>query len=491
MCMNKIPLNLQETINYLSEIFKDSSDIVTRKMKISNIDIYIVYTDGMIDNYLLSEGVLKKLIAIIEPFNYNSPEELIEQLCSKIPIGAIHKEQDITTAITSMLQGFALIFVNGCDTCISLSIPKYEQRKIEQPMIEATIKGPKDSFAENLEVNISLVRRRLSTPDFKSTTTILGKLNNSRLSLIYIDSLCNKDILKDILNRLETIKGRNILDNSYIEELIEDNPNSLYPTLQITERPDKVHAALLEGRFAILKENSPYAIIIPSFFNDFMQSPDDYYNKIWLGNFLRLLRYFSLLVATYFPAIYIASTTFNQEVLPTKLLITLQAQREGVPLPAILDILAMELSFEIIREAGIRLPKIVGPSVSIVGGLVLGDAAVRAGLVSPAAVVIIAVTGLTSFTLPSVLLYPSVIYIRFIAMLASAAWGFWGILMVFLLNLAHVLSLTSFGIPYFYPIAPKNKKDLKDIYIRPSLWQYSDNTLSIFTKKYLEKLRKK
>lgn len=488
--MNKIPLSLQETINYLNEIFKDSSDVVTRKMKISNVDIYILYTDGMIDNYLLSEEILKRLIAI-DFINYKNSEDLIEEVCAKIPIGEIHREKDIDIAITSMLQGFALMFINGCDTCVTLGIPKYEQRRVEQPTIEATIKGPKDSFCENLETNISLVRRRLSTPDLKSTTMILGKLNNSRLSLIYIDSLCNKEILKDILNRLEAIKQKNILDNSYIEELIEDNPNSLYPTLQITERPDKVHASLLEGRFAILKENTPYAIIIPSFFNDFMQSPDDYYNKIWLGNFLRLLRYFALLVSIYFPAIYIASTTFNQEVLPTRLLITLQAQREGIPLPAILDILAMELSFEIIREAGTRLPKVVGPSVSIVGGLVLGDAAVRAGLVSPGAVVIIAVTGLTSFTLPSVLLYPSTLYIRFITMLASAVWGFWGILMVFLLNLAHVLSLTSFGIPYFYPIAPKNKKDLKDIYVRPGLWKYSSNTLSIFTKKYLEKFRKK
>ncbi|OFI06540.1 spore germination protein B1 [Clostridium acetireducens DSM 10703] len=472
-----IKYNLQENIDYLKNEFENCSDIVFKKINIGNFNSYIVYTDGMIDEYLLTEGVLKKLSTLKSNLNEVSIDSLI-------PIGQITKLNSLDECIEKILSGGVVLFIKGKKSSLNIMLPKYPARSIEKPEVEPTINGPKESFTETLSTNIALIRKRLLHKECKFKEINIGNYLKSKISLAYIDSLTNKHILNEVIRRLNTIKENNLLDVSYIEELIEDNPNSIYPTMQITERPDKVVASLLEGKVAILQENSPYAIIVPCFFSDLFQSPDEYYFRYFFASFLRILRYFGYVVTCFLPAFYIAITNFNQEMLPTKLLISIQNQRSGVPFPTVLEAFLMEIAFEIMREAGARLPKAIGPAISIVGGLVIGDAAVRAGLASPAIVIVIAFTAINSFLIPSILLNAPKLYLRIISIILSGILGLWGIFIVILLNLAHMASLTSFGVPYLAPISPNINETLNNITYRPPIWNLKENRLNIFSKKY-------
>lgn len=287
---------------------------------------------------------------------------------------------------------------------------------------------------------------------------------------MYINGIVSEGIVKEVHSRLDRIDVDAILESGYIEELIEDETYSPFPTIHHTERPDVIAAALMEGKVAILVDGTPIVMTVPTLFVSFMQTAEDYYQRADVSTLVRLLRYFSIFVSLLAPSLYVAITTFHQEMLPTTLLISLAAQREGVPLPAFIEALLMELAFEILREASVRMPQTIAQSVSIVGTLVIGTAAVDAGIVSAAMLIVVAVTAISSFVLPAFDLALTVRMLRFPMMFLAASFGLFGIIIGVIAIVLHMCSLRSFGIPYMSPLAPYNLSDQKDVFFRMPLW---------------------
>jgi spore germination protein KA len=319
-----------------------------------------------------------------------------------------------------------------------------------------------------------MIRRRLKTTKLKFESIKVGKLSKTEVVITYLDSIAQQSIVEEVRSRLHEINIDAIEDSGYILEFIEDNPYSLFPQVLQTERPDRVVGSLLEGRIGIIVENSPFALIVPVTFFQMMNSPEDYYGRFIMTSFIRFIRYLFLLVALLFPAIYIAVTTFHHELLPTNLLFSVAASREKVPFPAVIEALLMEITFEALREAGLRLPRPIGSTVSIVGALVIGQAAVEAGIVSAPLVIVVSTTGIASFMFPSYPLTGAIRLLRFLMIFLAATLGFYGILLGVLFILVHLVQLRSFGVPYLSPIAPFNFNNLKDIFVRAPWWKMNE-----------------
>jgi spore germination protein KA len=301
-------------------------------------------------------------------------------------------------------------------------------------------------------------------------TKQIGRETQTQVAVMYIKGIAEEAIIQEVHRRLDRIDIDGILESGYIEELIQDGTYSPFPTIYNSERPDVIAAELLEGKIAILVDGTPFVLVVPAFFVSFLHAPEDYYHRADISSLIRILRYIGMLIAFIAPSLYIAVTTFHQEMLPTDLLIGLAAQREGVPFPAFIEALLMELAFEILREAGIRMPRTIGPAVSVVGTLVIGQAAVEAGIVSPAMVIVVAITAISSFSFPSYSIANSFRMLRFPLMGLAASFGLYGIIVGVIALILHLCSLRTFGIPYMSPIAPFNLPDQKDVFIRAPWW---------------------
>lgn len=463
---------LEENIDYLKERLKDCSDIVFRNLALNDVNTYLIYADGMVNLNILSRDVINNLLKNKDIFSTSL--SLDEKTKLALPVGQVALTKDMDEILKKVVGGNILILFEGIAEAIILTIPTWEKRGVSPAEIEPSIKGTKESFTETLNVNMSLVRRRLLHPDCKFVTLTLGKYSNTRVVMAYIDSIANDKIVKEVRSRLEKIEIDSIGESVYISELIQDAPLSPFPTVQSTERPDKVVAALLEGRVAILQENTPFALIAPSVLVNYFMSVDDYSLNYWTSTFTRYLRYIGIFLTTFLPALFVAFTTFSQDMIPTPLLITLANQREGVPFPAFVEALIMVIAFEILEEAGTRLPKPIGSTVSIVGALIVGDAAVKAGLVSPAMVIVTAMTAIAGFTLPSLELNNPILATRMFLLILSGILGFWGIFVGTLLIIGHIVSIRSFGIPYTTPLAPLLTQDLDDVLIRAPQWKMTN-----------------
>lgn len=445
-------------IRFLREHFKNCADIIFRHLEIKEQEAWLIYTNGLVDENLLTEGVLKVLI---EQSDYTK--------IANLPIGQISITTETKETMDKILTGHLILLVKNEAVAIVVNLQKSVGRGIEPSEIEPSTKGPKESFTESLDTNITLIRRRIPHPDYKIINFNFGKYSKTNIAVMYVSSIANEKLVQEVLRRLKRIETDSIAGSNYLEEVLEDNPYSLFPTALETDRPDKVASALLEGRIALLQNNSPFALIVPTFFLSFFQAADDYYRSFFIGTLLRYSRYISALISVFLPAIYVSFTTFNQEMIPTELLITLANQRAGVPFPAVIEALSMGAAFEILKEAGTRLPRPIGQAVSIVGALIIGEAAVSAGIVSPAMVIVTALTAIASFTIPSQELETPLLILRLIITVVSGFLGFWGILISTILILGHLTSLRSLDIPYTSPLAPLSIEDLDDILVRAPL----------------------
>lgn len=401
----------------------------------------------------------------------SAPEPLVDWLAYRRASDATAGVEDqLAKAIKALLSGQALLFVEGAARIVCVGESGYPKRAIAEPETESVIRGPREGFTEDLETNLSLIRRRLRTPRFSSETTLIGEVSNTRVELLYIRGICKDSVLDEVRRRLSRIKIDGILDTAYLEEFIEDTPWTVFPLIKATERPDVVVSALLEGRFAILADGTPFALIAPTFLVDMLQAPDDYYERYPVALAIRTLRYAFATVALIGPALYVALTTFHQEMIPTQLLLSIMSAREGVAFPAVVEAFGMEVTFEALREAGIRLPKPIGQAVSIVGALVIGQAAVQAGIVSPIMVIVVALTGISSFVVPKVSAAVAMRLLRFPMLLLASTFGAYGITIGWLLLTIHLLGLRSFGAPYLAPLGPLLPVDHKDVILRAPHW---------------------
>ncbi|MGM0900388.1 MAG: spore germination protein [Bacillota bacterium] len=461
---------IEEDFYKIKRMFEGSSDFSYRKFKINTCNAIILYVDGLVDMKSIENTVITPLLNQSEMLS-KKDSLTIEDFEHEISSGKVTKGKTIQEIEDQLLVGVTVLLIDGFKQSIFISEQSWDKRSIKEPPSEAVVLGPREGFTENLRTNTSMIRRRIKSPQLKFESMSLGTLSKTEVVITYVEGIVETSLIEEVRSRLKRIKIDSIEDSGYIIEFIEDNPYSVFPQVLQTERPDRVVGNLLEGRAGIIVENSPFALVVPVTFFQMMSSPEDYYGRFIISTFTRLIRYLFLQIALLFPSIYIAVTTFHQELLPTNLLFSVAASREKVPFPALVEAFLMEITFEALREAGLRLPRPIGSTVSIVGALVIGQAAVEAGIVSAPLVIVVAVTGIASFMFPSYSMTGSIRLLRFAIMLLAGTLGFYGILLGIFFILVHLVQLRSFGIPYLAPVAPFNFNNMKDVLIRVPWWK--------------------
>ncbi|WP_374702833.1 spore germination protein [Bacillus sp. UMB0893] len=470
---DRLKTNLKVNIEHVSQMLGNSSDLVIREIQIGKgrqVKACIFYTDGLVDTNSIQNFIMESLMTDIQSEQdlfISSQQSILQDLKNRIlAVGDIEDVTEFSSLLTSLLSGDVILLVDGYAQGFVIGMRGGKDRGVMESTTETVVRGPKEGFTENLRTNTALIRRKIKTPHLWLETKKIGRETITDVAIMYIDGIVNDDVIEEVRRRLDRIEIDGILESGYIEELIQDEVYSPFPTVYNSERPDVIAAELLEGKVAILVDGTPIVLVVPALFVSFIQAAEDYYQRADISSLIRLLRFFSLFVALLVPSLYIAITTFHQEMLPTGLLISLAAQREGVPFPAFIEALMMETAFEILREASLRMPKAIAQAISIVGTLVIGTAAVEAGIVSAAMVIVVAITAISSFVLPSFSMSMSIRMLRFPMMALAASFGLFGILIGFIALVLHLCSLRSFGVPYMSPFGPFIKEDINDTVIR-------------------------
>ncbi|TBL80899.1 spore germination protein [Paenibacillus thalictri] len=427
------------------------------------------YVDGMADTAIV-DSVLKTLVCN----NMSQDPELLEtaDLIQKSLLfqASVTACSSLNEGVKGVLSGDTLIVIEGIQQALVVGTRGWKERSVEEPSSENNVRGPRDGFTESIRINTAHVRRRIKDPQLRFDAMVIGTRSQTDINIAYIQDLVKEGLVEEVKRRLGRIKIDAILESGYLEELIEDAPFSPFNTVQSTERPDKVASALLEGRVAIFCDTTPVVLIVPTFFWQFIQAPDDYYNRYWVGTFFRCVRYLAFLISLTLPSVYVMLVSFHHEMIPTSLALTIASGRDVVPFPVLLEAVLMELAFELMREAGLRMPKPIGQAVSIVGSLIIGQAAVQAGLVSPFMVIVVAITGISSFAIPSYSSSLAIRIFRFPLLIASGSAGLLGFSVIFFALLLHALSIRSFGESYLTPLSPFRPSDHRDMIMRLPLW---------------------
>ncbi|MGR6337624.1 spore germination protein [Priestia megaterium] len=466
---NDVSKNIERLLNELG----NSSDVSFRMVESpyqKTLKAAVIHLDGLADENIINENIMTPLIQWLKESNQVvTVKEIEEQIPQILTVSQLTIKKNWDEFMSAVLTGDTVILLNGSSKIFIGNTKKLQSRAVTEPTSQTVVRGPKDSFTENLRTNTSLIRARIQDSNLRLDSMKIGSLTQTDIGIMYIQGNADERIVEEIKERLKEIKVDGVLESNYIEEFIRDDRTTIFPLLLNTERPDAVVGNLLEGRIAIIVQGTPFVLIAPAIFSQFFQSPEDYYQNYYIASFLRILRFGSFFLSMYASAIYLALITHHQGLIPNTLMVSLMAQRERVPFPAIVEMVVMELAFEMLREAGIRMPRAIGPAVSIVGALILGQAAVEAGFVSAAVVIIVAISAISNFTLPSTSIVNAARGFRFILILISAFIGLYGILLMTLCIWLHISSLRSFGIPYFSPFAPFDFKEQKDTLVRFSL----------------------
>jgi spore germination protein KA len=475
---NETPENiskyLYENIKTIKAALGYSTDLIIREFsfgKNQDTEAALIFVDGLSNIAVINDNIIDPLIYKSSFLDYNKTLDKSNIDDIKKTMLSANQITDVSTldeAISGFLAGDALLMIDGANKALIINSKGWEKRGISEPATESVIRGPREGFTENLRTNTSLIRRILKTPALTMETLILGKKTKTTICISYIRDVANDELIKDIKNRLKVIDTDAILESGYIEQYIEDAPFSIFPTIAYTEKPDVVAAKLLEGRVAILVDGTPFVLTAPMLFVESFQTAEDYYARPFFMTMLRFVRFTAFFVSVLAPAFYVAITTFHQELIPTDLLFTMVAAREGTPFPTVFEAAIMIAAFEILREAGVRLPRPVGQAISIVGALVMGDAAVSAGLIGAPMVIVIAITAVSIFAVPSQA--ESGAILRIIMLILAGTMGEFGITIGLLVLLVHLSSLKSFGFSYLSPISPFLSKDNKDTFMRMPLW---------------------
>ncbi|UVI28754.1 spore germination protein [Paenibacillus spongiae] len=460
--------NLDHNVRMLQECYSQCADAVFRRFKIGGtLSAVLLYLDGFVDKEQIGEFVLAPLMQSSLSISDGIPS-LIEAM---LPVTEVKLLTTLAECDEHILQGKPVLLIEGERQAVSLGVTKLEKRNIEEPQAESIVRGPREGFTETLSVNLTLIRRKIRSSKLKMHALHLGDYTNTEVILSYIEGIADPKLVEEVKSRINRIKIDSVLETSYIEELIEDQPYSPFPQSLATERPDVAAAYLLEGRIVLIVAGTPFVLIVPITLFALLQSPGDYYDRYLYSTPIRWLRYVFLGISMLLPSLYVAILSYHQEMLPAALYFSIASSREGIPFPAIVEALIMEIAFEALREAGVRLPKQVGSAVSIVGALVIGQAAVAAGIVSSPMVMVVALTGIASFMVPYYAIGFSFRLLRFPIMLLAGMLGLLGVIMGIIAIAIHLCSLRSFGVPYMAPLAPVVSKDMKDVLVRAPWWR--------------------
>ncbi|MEQ6375626.1 spore germination protein [Bacillaceae bacterium S4-13-58] len=472
--------SLSDNLDTIRKDLGNSTDVIFREFNLGEKDhrkIGVIYTDGLADSTTVQEFVLKTLMIDIRDVHLENTnfETATLDLLEKYSLtgGELKKVYDLKKVKSHILSGDTVLLFDGETIGLTVGTKGWMQRGVEEPSSQTVVRGPKEGFTESLRTNTALIRRKIKSDNLWIEQMQIGKETQTDIAILYMNGIVNEKILKELKERLNRIDTDGVLESAMLEEFIQDETFTPFPTIFNTERPDIAASGLLEGRIVIIVDGTPFVLLAPAVFIQFMQSSEDYYQRADIASATRLLRYVTFMLALLVPSAYIAVTTFHQEMLPTTLLVSLAAQREGVPFPAFFEAIMMEITFEVLREAGIRMPRAVGSAISIVGALVLGQAAVEAGIVSNVMVIVVALTAISSFIIPSYNLAISVRLLRFLFMILAASFGLFGIILGIIILVSHLTSLRSFGVPYLSPMAPSSKGGKKDSLIRLPKWALS------------------
>jgi len=457
---------LATNVAHLEEIFAGSNDIHIRELFIMSLQrkAVIVFVESMTDQAIINGHIMEKLaLPPITGLANPIPQPTYEYLKNTLLTAAsVTATQEMEAATKRILSGDTALFVDGLNTVLIIATRKVDSRAVSDPQVESDISGPRDAFTEELRVNITLVRRRIKNPNLVVRRVTIGQRSQTDVGILYFRGIVNMKLVQEVEQRLKKL---NIDDPtiSGMKGLLTDHPFSPFPTILTTERPDKFTAALLMGKVGVIVDGTPYCLILPAMFSDFFQANDDYDQNWLIGALTRISRYINAFLALSFPALYVAIISFHPAFLPTPLALIIGATREGLPFPTFIETLIMVIVLEIMQEAGIRLPKNVGSAVSIVGGLVIGDATVRAGLVSPPIVIVTSFTAIASFTIVHHNIGLPLRLLRFMLMILGASFGMFGVIMGLLAIAVHLSTLETFGQPYLATLAPRNFAALRDV----------------------------
>lgn len=464
---SSLSADLNVNMQNINQTFKNCSDLTISEFTItgSNLKCFYAFFEGTINNELLSDNVLKPLMSGIRnylPEGQQDMSVLIKTIKeSTISLSDVEEIGSLDEAVLEILNGACTLFIDNCSTALVLHIRSIESRKVDKPENEPAVAGPAEAFVENIIVNTALIRKRIKTPELKIEKLTVGRVSQSIVAICYINGLADGSVVEEVRQRIGRIDADILMDSRNIDQFIEDSPFSPFPQAEFTERPDSSVFALSDGRIAILVDGSPFAMIVPVVISNFIVSVEDNYSRGYFAPFMIVLRYFSFFISLLVPSMYIAITTFHQEMIPYQLLVTIASSRAQVPFSAFMEAFMMEGTFELLREASERLPKGLSQSLSIVGAIVVGQAAVQAGLVSPSMVVVLSVTAMASFVHPKINMSRTIRVIRFPLMIMAASLGMFGIIMGILTILIHMASLRSYGVCYLSPFTPMKIKDWK------------------------------
>lgn len=429
----------------------------------------ILYFDGLVDRNEVENNIIRPVLLEVNMMDnqpdqpYNILNYLQDSILAAAELKNISTLQEISHHISS---GDTVMLIDGYDQGLVIGTRSWQTRSIQTPDSEVVIRGPKEGFTETIRFNTALLRRRIKTADFKMESLVIGRLTKTDVVVAYIEGVAPHQLVDEVKDRLAQIDIDGVLDSGYIEEFLEENHYTIFSQMEYSEKPDRICGHLLEGRVCILVDGSPEVLTVPTSFPRFLIAPEDYYERYIPASLFRIMRFLAFWMALLLPSLFVAIITFHHEMIPTPLALTIATTREGVPFPAFVEALLLETSFELLREAGLRLPRSIGPAVSIVGALIIGDAAVRAGLVSTPMVVIVAFTGIASFVIPA---YNGGIIIRiarFGFLIFAGVLGLFGIMLFFIVIMTRMVSLSSFGTPYFSPLVPFNYHQVTDILLR-------------------------
>lgn len=504
-----ISRDLDTNIQIMETLFKDADDMVWKRFVLKrdkkNLGIYILYIDGMSDGAMVERTITRPLLyewrneeLTVGPSgrmdgrkNDGNDQDsqgtdamsdeafdfIFHYQTESVDMSKADQMKDVLAAI---LNGDSAVFVDGQGQAAILSSKKLPGRSVDSPKKEGGLKGPKDSFNENFRTNTALLRRKIKDPKLKEKQGYIGQRSRTVYGLMYLEDLVEPDLLQAVEKRLDSFAIDSIFDSGMLVHLLEEKWYSPFPQVQTTERPDKAASAISEGRVVLVADNSPEVIILPCTLNAFFQASDDYYNRFGVATFARLIRYLAAFITVLLPGLYVAITCYYPQILPTEFLLAIVGARNNVTFPIVVEVLLMELLFELLREAGIRLPGQMGNTIGVVGGLIVGQAAVEAALVSTIVVIVVALTAIASFAIPNEEFASTFRLLKFLMIALGAVWGLYGIMLGVLVLLIHLASMESFGIPYLMPAVAGSADDgveYQDFVIRKPIFMMRERPI--------------
>jgi spore germination protein KA len=486
---SEISTKLSNNLEYMKKVYNIpiNGDIIIREFEITvkngSIGAFIIFFDGMTDRMVINLAILQPLM-LLSNLDIRGDEDNVASYVKKhlIPQNQLKVGKNYHEIIDGINFGACGLFIDGIDTAFIADVKGWEHRGVERPNTEVVIRGPQEGFNEVLRANTALVRKILKDEDLMAEDVAVGRRSKTPCSLLYIKDIANDSLVNEVRKRLNKIELDYIIDSGELEQMLEDSTFLPGPQIIATERPDRVASMLSEGKVAVIMNGSPFALVMPATILELLHSPEDAYARFPYANLFRIVRIIGILLSLLLPGSYVAITNYHQEMIPVDLLFAISASREKVPFPSVVEILIMEMAFELIREAGIRIPGPIGPTLGIIGALILGQAAVSANIVSPILIIIVAVTGIGSFAVSNFSLAISIRVLRFAYILLGASAGFLGITLGLFLQGLWFTSAKSFGLPYTASFGPKTKNIFIDALTRAPLWMQEERPDYLNTK---------